>query len=289
MVVLPGEEGLRLDHFLRQKTGLSRRQIVTLIRNGLIKVDGRSFQKGRLLVQGQEVKVLSWSVPKKNETALSCKPDVLFERADFVAIDKPSGLHSEEQFSSPEASVQSLLPLLIPGQDLFLLNRLDRLTSGIVLLAKSVEARERYKKLQAQGEVKKIYLALVQGRLQGSWVIKNRILSARGVRVKVLDRKNRDYLRWTWVRPVDFFLETDQTLVIVKIFKGVRHQIRAHLSKLGYPIVGDPLYGEQGEKMYLHHCTLSFSDLTIKSFPCWPGCPELSSLQPLESVWERSR
>jgi 23S rRNA pseudouridine1911/1915/1917 synthase len=101
-------------------------------------------------------------------------------------------------------------------------------------------------------------------------------------KVKVLDKEIEDFLRFTWIYPLRFFPARNQTLVKVRILKGQRHQIRAHLSSLGHPIVGDPLYGppvaKSDARMYLHHYKISMPGFQAYKLPDWKALTCLDSM-----------
>jgi len=89
--------------------------------------------------------------------------------------------------------------------------------------------------------------------------VKNALDTANTKKSKVLPQEDESPLRWTRVEPVDYDAEQDRTLVQAIIHKGARHQIRAHLTHILHPIVGDPLYGKGEEgRLFLHHGRLEF-------------------------------
>ena len=162
-----------------------------------------------------------------------------------------------------------------------LLNRLDFLTSGLLLVGLSPTAREIYVRRQDGGEVCKQYFALVHGRLESGFVAAGALDTAKRRKVKVL-KNSAGPLRQSTVDPLlsgRFTLygtESWRTLVRVRIQKGARHQIRAHLADSGHPIVGDPLYGSDTDTplLYLHHFAIRFSEFFADSRPDWPDLPE---------------
>lgn len=259
--LLPPEfESARLDQTASQAFELGLRQTRRLIAAGRLRVDGRVCPKSTLVRAGQDLALLD-----AYEESLLPGVAVLAQSEQFAALCKPSGMHSAA--GQGMGSVDRALPGLgLPGWQL--LNRLDFLTSGVVLAAAREEAQAQYIQWQASGLVSKWYLAVVQGR-PGSLEIHKTIQDARCRVVRVLESED-DAVRRTQVWTLDSTGET--SLVLVRIFKGRRHQIRAHLAWAGHPILGDPVYGA-GEPggLFLHHFQVNMPGLTATSLPTWPG------------------
>lgn len=140
-------------------------------------------------------------------------------------------------------------------KELGLLNRLDNETAGFLYFAKTQEAFDRYRQLQSEGKINKRYIAQIQ------WTPKE---SAFEVHMPIMHHKHKedrmisihtpkDELKWrskvhhpiTIVKVLHSNPSTDITTLLVGIYKGVRHQIRVHLAGIGYPVIGDPLYGKE--------------------------------------------
>lgn len=177
---------------------------------------------------------------------------VLFEDDSLLAIDKPAGLltvatgseKSETAFRKACAMV-AIRPAVV--------HRLDRETSGVLLFAKSIDIRDR---LQANWEeVEKTYLAIVDGRPPAGGIIENELFESKSLKVRTGHGPGakRAVSRY---RVLEF---GKQSLVEVMIETGRKHQIRVHLAGLGFPIVGDPLYGGRpAMRMMLHAASLRF-------------------------------
>lgn len=268
----------RLDSVLARELGLGLRRCRHLIQEGLVLVDGRPCAKGELVHPGQRV-----SVTFSEGAAPACSTvRIVAREGDFAALAKPGGLHSVA--GRGEACLEACLPGLgLEGWAL--LNRLDCLTSGLVLAAANAQGVAEYKVWQDAGLVGKWYLALARGDLE--------YLEARG---RILDDKRRvvrviadedEPLRWTQARAV---CRVDgNTLLLVRIFKGRRHQIRAHLAQAGHPLIGDPVYGA-GETggLYLHHWRLDMPGFSASLPPDWPGI-HVGQVEDLMSVFDSDR
>jgi 23S rRNA pseudouridine1911/1915/1917 synthase len=188
-------------------------------------------------------------------------------------------------------TLEDVLPDLLPDASAILLNRLDHSVSGLVLAALHEQAARDYATWQDQGRVRKEYLALMSGRLSRPVVIRTSLDTAKRRKVRALSVNDLDALRWTRVTPLGASKATclkvvkalarsarlggrvvlqapwnavwertgEVTPVRVEIFKGRRHQIRAHLASIGHPVVFDPLYGSGPDLGWigLHHREIS--------------------------------
>ncbi len=208
----------------------------------------------------------------------------------FVALFKPAGLHSAELKNRGGDSLEELLNntwsehFTAPP---ILLNRLDLLTSGIVLAAFSQEAVAQYQAWESARQIDKTYYALVQGLVAGELRLSRHLDMDSRIKTRVLDKEDPDGARHTLARPLAAFsgpeaaalgsllglthMPEDLTLLKVTIQRGARHQIRAHLAAAGHPIVGDHLYGRHpGRVMYLHHAAINLPDFSVQCPPAWP-------------------
>lgn len=251
----------RLDRILSGLLGLSLRQTRVLIQQGLVRIDGRPARKGELARPGQTVAV---DAPDVREHVLADRIRVARRKEGFAAIVKPGGVHTVRGKGEP--SLESCLEDLgLSGW--ILLNRLDFLTSGLVLAARSEEECARYKAWQDAGDVHKWYLALAHGSIAAGFSVRSRILDNKRRMVRVLEEEDAS-VRWTLVHPVG--VAENGTIVLVRIRKGRRHQIRAHMASTGHPLLGDPLYG-RGEPggLFLHHWRMELPVFTAQEWPDW--------------------
>lgn len=256
----PDQEPTRLDLALARWSGLGLRRVRALIQLGAVTVDGRVRPKSTLIGPGQ---VVTWGEPDR-----PAPPQIRIEicrcEAGFAALIKPGGMHSVRGRAEP--CLESCLPDLgLAGWRL--VNRLDFLTSGLVLAAAGMPEHARYKGWQDRGEVDKYYLALAHGRVE-TQVVRTRIADDQRRVVRVGTEDDRPE-RWTAVWPV--WPVGSGTLVLVGIRKGRRHQIRAHLASIGHALQGDPIYGlgEDGG-LGLHHFRVEMPGFDAQCWPVWP-------------------
>ena len=166
----------------------------------------------------------------------------------------------------------------LPGDPPILVSRLDEGTSGLVLAAAAPGAEARFREMEAAGLVGKYYLAVVHGNVPGPFSVTRALDTAKRKKTRVLAGDSPDPTRRTLVSPVEtggeFFIRNmmpDTTLVAVRILRGARHQIRAHLAHAGFPILGDALYGPEGgnASLHLHHARLIFPGFSAFCPPSW--------------------
>jgi 23S rRNA pseudouridine1911/1915/1917 synthase len=247
--VPPDNDGTRLDLFLVSVLAeQSRSQIQRLIKEGRVEVDGRPAKANRQLKSGQQI---SAEVPEPVEA--TPKPEaiplpIVFQDHDLVVIDKPAGMVVHP--AAGHASGTLVNALLHHVDDLSgiggekrpgIVHRLDRGTSGLMVVAKHDAAHEELARQFHDREVEKEYIALVWGRVQAGRRIDAPIGRDPGNRKKMSARVRRS--REAVTRIVRAEVIGPLTLAHVAIHTGRTHQIRVHLSAIGHPIVGDALYG----------------------------------------------
>lgn len=264
--IISGEyEGVRLDRALEAllpDAGLRLRR--RLCDRGVVLVDGRERKPGYKVRAGQELKVNREEVSVTHED-LGLR---IVERTDrYAAVFKPGGVHSAAIAGAASPSAEDALPGLLPEASPVLLNRLDFLTSGLLLVALGAGDAEEYQSLEERGDIRKFYLAEIRGRLDGVVTVKSRLDVDDRSRTRVLDMPDADSRRWTDVEVLSHDHDRDTSLVRCLIMKGARHQIRAHMAGLGHPIVGDPLYGDgtEGETLHLRHYRIEFPGFTAET------------------------
>ncbi len=258
-------EGARLDRVLEQLLpGSGLRQRRRLVDTGRVLVEGRPAPASLKMRPGQKVTLLPEELP---QTA-PVKVRIIASTPEYVALEKPAGLHSASLAGGTGPSLEAMLPGLVPGKTPRLLNRLDFLTTGIVLAALNVRAAKVFGALPSRDIVKE-YLAVVHGRLDEHLQLRRMLDTDDRKRTRVLGRMDPEEANWTLVWPMKP-LAGDRTLVRVRIQSGARHQIRAHLAAASLPIVGDALYGEdEGGPLFLHHRQLEFPGFKAVSQPHW--------------------
>lgn len=284
-----GADGQRIDNFLLKiLKGVPKARIYSMLRTGEVRVDGGRVKAETRLATGQTLRLPPVRLPSKAELAegearaqeariqqVASSLPILFERNGVLAVDKPAGL-AVHGGSGIDLGVVEALRRSRPGDFLELVHRLDRDTSGLLLLASRRPALLAMHRQLREGLMRKRYLAVVAGRWPeseaGTRLIKANLLkthSANGERWVRLDAKGQPSM--TKVRLLARGILPgwgDASLLQCEPLTGRTHQIRVHLQSRGFPILGDPKYGEAGpnqaahqmglKRMFLHAWRLEF-------------------------------
>lgn len=267
-------------------------------------VNGIPRSKGYTVSTGDQILLVEKTAPeeatngaestedaRKDETdSLKEQVHIVHQDALFAAIFKPGGLHTAAIAGKNTPSLEAELPKMFTDAPLpILVNRLDCLTSGMVMAAKSEEAAALFREIEDAGAVEKIYILLVHGSVPAPLQVTNKLDMAKRKVTKVLSEPDPNPLRHTTFLPL---LETtvpgdpssSATLLMAAISKGARHQIRAHIASQGFPIVGDPIYGtaeaKQHQIMYLHHYQIELGTFSAMCPPEWPNWEQWKSAIP---------
>lgn len=260
IAVGPDSKGQRLDQFLAvtiQET--SRARVQQLIAEEKVLVNDVPAKASLRLRGTERIAILgAVQLPPLRAIAEEIPLDILFEDDDLAVINKPAGMMVHAGAGATEAArnrgtlVNALLhrfrKLSSVGGDLRpgIVHRLDKATSGLIVVAKNDVSHRRLSEQFARREVKKKYIALVHGWLkQAKGTITSAISRDRVHRTKMTARREsgREAItHYTVERRIDSALGKF-TLLELKIDTGRTHQIRVHLSSLGHPVVGDALYG----------------------------------------------
>jgi 23S rRNA pseudouridine1911/1915/1917 synthase len=259
LVVSAADSGTRLDRFVAaQCPELSRTRVQELIESGHVLIDGKAASKGSVhLRDGQKISVEITERPAIVAAAEAIPLDVLYEDDDVIVINKAAGMTVHAGAGNVSGTLVNAL--LGRGQSLSqagdplrpgIVHRLDKETSGVILVAKNDAAHAKLGEAFRQRAIKKTYIALVQGVLDGK---SGRIELAIGRDPIHRTRMTTERKAWhgaAIVNPRE--ARTDwkalatidsTTLVEVQLHTGRTHQIRVHFSALKHPVVGDTLYG----------------------------------------------
>lgn len=240
-------QGFRLDRFLQKKMRRLSRSRVQRVIAGDCDVDGRPARASQRVQAGQKV---SFRRPAPPEPEVPRELTVRHVDPDFYVLDKPAGLPIHPTARYHFSTLTAVLRERFPDEALRVAHRLDRETSGLLLVARTRPAESALKKAFARRLIKKRYLAIVHGRLlipDGEPLILEQPIGPAGtiVRVRMAVRPLADsgLAARTEVRTVRCV--GPYTLVECRPHTGRQHQIRVHLWAAGYPIVGDKLYPDE--------------------------------------------
>ena len=245
-----GDDGLRVDlvllRHLRREKGVSRNRIQKWIEAGDVLINGAAAPRPAWRVQaGDELRVRVGELPKRNRPqAQNIALDILYEDDDLIAVNKPAGLVVHPSFKNTSGTLMNGMLAMAQswpsGSKPALVGRLDKLTSGVVLVTKRTEIHAAMQRAMEARRVDKDYLAIVRGKPP-----------ARGSIDLALDRDPWDRRRITVtdrggqpsVTKYERLASADgYSLVRCRLITGRTHQIRVHLAAKGWPIVGDATY-----------------------------------------------
>jgi 23S rRNA pseudouridine1911/1915/1917 synthase len=248
------EAGLRLDAFLAVRGAApSRSAAQRLIEAGSVTVEGRALAKNHRMAAGETVTVAEHEAPERPAPDV----EIVFEDEHLLVVDKPAGL-----VTHPAPGHHG--PTLADAVEGLVVHRLDRYTSGLLLVAKTEAVRDV---LQAQLKARQItreYLALVSGHPDAETGTIDAPLGR--------DRRNRTLMSTRTDKPrhaVTHFEVAERlprtALLSVRLETGRTHQIRAHLAAIDHPVCGDPAYGGRAcglrlglDRQFLHATKLMF-------------------------------
>ena len=275
------EIGLRVDQFLTEKTGLTRSEVQKWIKEGLAHKDSKVL-KANYRLEEQDVISFSWKTKEKIEIYPENIPlNILFEDQDILVINKKRGMVVHP---APGNGKGTLVNALLyhcgdgikqvgsegrPG----IVHRLDKDTSGVMVVAKTSLAYNKLQKDIATHTVQRKYVALVHGQMAGD----------HGEIRLPLGRSNKDRMKWD-VQP-----ETGKTAIThfrvleylnhyswgeCRLETGRTHQIRVHMAHIRHPVVNDPLYGWKKDDFpisgqALHSCFLAFIHPVTEEHMCF--------------------
>ncbi len=242
-------EGERLDIFLSKRLNLSRSKIASLIKDGLIKINEKTIKPHHKTKIGEGISVI---IPDERIKPENIPLDIVYEDAEIIIVNKPAGM-----VCHPTAKIRkgTLINALLfhtsladcgkedrPG----IVHRLDKDTSGLLVVAKTKTAYCSLVKMIKERIIKKKYLAYVWGNVvedEGEISIPIGRPKKGGVLMKPYGRKMREAKTFYKVLQ----REKDISLLEIELQTGRTHQIRVHLASIGHPVIQDKSYGKKSE------------------------------------------
>lgn len=259
IVVSEKDQGKRLDQFLADThLNLSRSQAKKWIEGGIIFLNDKSPKPSVHLKMEDKI---SGTFPQPKSLSLKPEPlplTILYEDSSLILIDKPSGMVVHPALGNPSGTLVNALlyhckdlaginGVLRPG----IVHRLDKDTSGVMVVAKDDEAYSQLSRQFKNRIVEKVYVAIAYGSFEQNEGLIDSAIGRHPIerkRMSTKTKKGRPALtRWKVIERLN-----NITLLEIYPQTGRTHQIRVHLSSVGHPILGDPLYGRKGRPGSMH-------------------------------------
>ena len=250
----PDAGGARLDRHLSQVFGdLSRTRLKSLIEQGKVEIDGRTITEPSYRVKpGERVTVECEPAADADPVGQDIPLDILHEDPDLIVINKPAGMVVHPAPGNPDGTLVNALighcgdslsgigGVRRPG----IVHRLDKETSGVMVAAKTDAAHQGLARLFAEHDIDRRYLAVVHGApIRPKGVIEGPIARDPRDRKRMAVREGGKHAV-THYRVVQRFGES-AALLECRLATGRTHQIRVHLAHIGFPVIGDPVYGHR--------------------------------------------
>lgn len=263
-IVTKQQDGMAVREFLKEKH-ISKTALTDIkFKGGNIEVNGQRVTVRYVLKEGDEVCVSF--PPEKRSADMLPEPiplSIVYEDDDVVVINKPPGMSTIPSREHPRGTLANALLFHYEQQNLqttvHVVTRLDRDTSGLVLVAKHRHVHHILSEQQKQGQVKRRYEAICHGYVTPSVGTIDAPIARKSD--SIIERE----VRADGQRAVTHYevlqYKNDMTHVSIQLETGRTHQIRVHFSYIGHPLVGDDLYGglrEQIDRQALHSCELTF-------------------------------
>lgn len=263
----------RLDSIIASKLQISRKEAKKIIEEGFCRIGGKEIKKASYEAkEGDSIDILEYAdsfAKEKKESVLV--PTIVFEDDDILVLDKPSGLTVHEGSGTTESTLVDYLKrngfklAESTGEDREgIVHRLDRETSGLMVVAKTDKAAEGLKRQFADKSAGRYYLAIIEPPLKEDVVVEANLARNPKNRIKISVQKEGKEAKSAF-KKIALSSNGKFELIAAKLFSGRTHQIRAHMAHLGRHIVGDDLYGFKSQnakieasRVMLHAAVLYF-------------------------------
>lgn len=272
--------GQRLDNFLAGRLrGVPRPMVYRILRTGQVRVNKGRVKPGYRLQAGDMVRIppvrRSDQVPldstRLSTVISSLKEAVLLENADFIVVNKPAGLAVHGGSGLRYGLIEALKSAGGQYADLELVHRLDRVTSGCLLLAKTRLCLNQLHTLLREHKIEKNYMALLKGEIHKPVTVNAALVRRKKCGEHIVgiieNEHERNKSALTYIEPLRVY--PGLTLANIRIDTGRTHQIRVHCASINHPLAGDEKYGDRElnkttrkmglKRLFLHAASLRFT------------------------------
>ena len=269
-LIVNGNKTMRIDTYLSENTEYSRTAIQRLIDNDKISVNGKKEKTSYKVKQGDIIEIEEEPAKEIDLKAQDIPLEILYQDNDIIVVNKPKGMVVHPANGNPDGTLVNAIMSICkdslsgiggeirPG----IVHRLDKNTSGAIIIAKNDKAHIALSEQLKKHEIKKTYIALVRGVVkENNATINMPIARSKKDRKKMdVDKNGKEAV--THFKVLKRF--QDCTLLEINIETGRTHQIRVHLSHIGYPIIGDEVYSNGKNKWNIEGQCLHAKSLDFK-------------------------
>ena len=269
-IIVESNEPKRIDAFISENTEYSRTAIQRLLDENKINVNGKKEKASYKVQIGDKIEIEEEPAKEIELKAQEIPLEILYEDNDIIVVNKPKGMVVHPANGNPDGTLVNAIMAICkdslsgiggeirPG----IVHRLDKNTSGAIIIAKNDKAHINLSEQLKNHEIKKTYIALVRGIVKENEASINMpIARSKKDRKKMdVDKKGKEAI--THFKVLKRFEDT--TLLEINIETGRTHQIRVHLSHIGYPIIGDDVYSNGKNKWKIEGQCLHAKSLDFK-------------------------
>ena len=262
----------RLDNFLIYKfPNLPKSKIYSMIRKGEIRINSKRCKAQTKISLGDEIRLPPYLESEKRDNNFKNLPPkiekliknaIIFDDDDFIVINKPEGI-SVHGGSGQKFSLIDGVRSIYSSNDIDLCHRLDKETSGCIVLSKNKLFLKHFNGLLRTKKITKTYLAIICGKLKKSITVTDKLIARRrnNIKTSLVDDSGKEAL--SIFKPLKIY--KNYTLVEIEILTGKLHQIRAHAESIKHPVLGDFKYGNINLFKEFYRLHPSFKRLALHS------------------------